>query len=207
MTKGADHSGGKYSAIQRILKGMSRDELINQRIQERIKQVRAMIFTGKEKRVEDPELPVRVINGTLSLFEPPKELLDQWAPLIVPVAYADVWYLKRGMVELAGGMFEGAPFPLVDWDEEEWAIFGVEDPFDDGLLIQTDDSGTGVILRLSDRCVYGVNCDIELQKIGKFTDYIEYCLDQIIGGKNWYEEIENSKLLKKYRLAPIKLFD
>jgi hypothetical protein len=77
----------------------------------------------------------------------------------------------------------------------------IRQKLDDCLALQRDSSVSPFFLRKSDQCVYCINIDCELQRIGSFESFMAFCLDQIIEGKNWYSSLTDAAIMEKYGLA------
>jgi len=182
--------------------------MINDTIRQKLDQIHALIYDGKEETVDVEYLGRHVVNGDLciGLLSPEDE--SMWDESPVPPEYKSIYQLKRDEPEMAGGLLsEGPHFSTLDPEDEEWEIYGLEDAFDDGLVLQRDSSGSPFFFRKSDQSVYCINIDCELQLIGSFEGFMEFCLDQIIEGKNWYSSLMDEAVMAKYGLVTANSMD
>jgi hypothetical protein len=188
--------------------GPRRIKMINDSIRQKLDQVNALICDGKEETIDVEFIGFHIVNGDLCIAVLSPEDKSRWEQSPFPPEYMSVYQLKRDEPEMAGGLLsEGPEFPLFDPQDEEWEMFGLENAFDDALVLQRDSSGSPYFFRKSDKSVYCINLDCKLQRIGPFEAFMVYCLDQIIEGKNWYSSLHDEAIVAKYGLVAASAID
>ena len=182
--------------------------MINDAIKSKITQIRNVIFNGNEKTEVYEHLGEYVENGDLCLGVLTETQALEWKKSLFPEEYIAIYELKCDEAQMAGGMFSGGPkFEGFDPNDDDWDIYGFKETIDNAFFMQRDMFGSPFFFRTSDKSVYCINCEVEFQRIGSFTNFLEYCLDELIAGRNWYTSLKDKDIMKKYALNPANALD
>ena len=166
----------------------------------------AAFYNGSEQTVDVEYIGKFQLNGRMVLRVPSRHVEQSWAKSIVPVEYLPLYGLKFGEPELAGGLFESAPFQRYDRLAPEYEWMNPPESPETVYKLCTDNCGAQFWVGDS-LMVYGHNLNNKMQEIGPLSSLVDYAIDLAFEGLSWYKRINDKESLKKYGMQPINTMD
>ncbi|QDU37665.1 hypothetical protein Mal4_19810 [Maioricimonas rarisocia] len=159
-------------------------------------------YNGEEEEIDVEYIGRYRLNGRMVLRVPSPDIEASWAESVVPVEYLPLYGLKCGEPQLAGGLFEAAPFPRYDRSAPEYEWMNPPEAPEPVYHLCTDNCGAQFWVGDS-HIVYGHNLDNEVQPIGPLMALVDYAIDSAMESRSWYERINEPDTMEKYGLQPI----
>jgi hypothetical protein len=172
----------------------------------RMDELAAAFYNGKEQEIDVEYIGKYRLNGRMVLRVPTPDIETSWAQSVVPVEYLPLYGLKFSEPELAGGLFESAPFQAYDPSAPELEWMNPPEAPEPVYELCTDNCGAQFWIGDS-HIVYGHNVNNEMQRIGPLSSLVDYAIDLAFEDLSWYERINAPERLEKYGLQPINAMD
>jgi len=166
----------------------------------------ATFYNGREQEIDVEYIGKYRLNGRMVLRVPTPNIETLWARSVVPIEYLPLYGLKFGEPELAGGLFESAPFRRYDRTAPEHEWMNPPEAPEPVYELCTDNCGAQFWIGNS-LMVYGHNLNNEMQPIGPLSSFVDYAIDLAFEGLTWYRRINAPESLEKYGLQPINTMD
>ena len=172
----------------------------------RMDELLAAFYNGAEEEVDVEYIGKYRLNGRMVLGVPTPHIESSWVESVVPIEYLPLYGLKFGEPELAGGLFESAPFQRYDRSAPEYEGMNPPEAPEPVYQFCTDNCGAQFWIGAS-LMVYGHNLNNEMQPIGPLSSFVDYAIDSAFENRCWYERIDDLEGLRKYGLQPINAMD
>lgn len=160
-------------------------------------------FTGSPDEDYEVEYVGRFrVSGAITLGVLNDKTAEAWRRSVVPDVYMPLYGLKCGPPEYAGGLFDAAPFAAYDESDIQYSHRNMPTPPKPIFDLCRDRCGCPFWVS-SDGIVYGHSLNNEIQQIGALADFVDFSIDLALAGVSWYERVNESGTMSRFRLAPI----
>ena len=166
----------------------------------------ARFYNGDEREIDVEYIGKYRWNGRMVLRVPTSSVKSLWTQSVVPIEYLPLYGLKFSEPELAGGLFESAPFHRYDRSAPEHEWMNPPEAPEPVYELCTDNCGAQFWIGDS-QVVYGHNLNNEMQPVGPLSSFLDYAIDLAFENLSWYERINVPERLQKYALQPINAMD
>ncbi len=164
------------------------------------------IHNGNEETVDVEYIGRFIVNQKHTLRVPEASLRQQWSDSVVPIEYFPIYGLKCDRPEMAGGLFDAAPFEPYDPASIQNEYLNLPSPPEYLHELCTDSCGAQFWIGES-LTVYGHNLDNEFQKIGAISDFVDFAIEMSLNEQNWHECLRNVDSVSAFRLSIINTMD
>lgn len=170
----------------------------------RIDELLSHIHDGSEEVIDVEYIGRFLVRGPFTLRVGSEELRQQWTQSVVPIEYYPLYGLKCDRPEMAGGLFDAAPFAVFDRTDpqNEWLNLPTEP--ESLFELCTDNCGAQFWIGES-RTIYGHNLDNQFQPIGTVADFVDFAIAMALKEKCWHQCLRDESNVEPFQLSPINM--